>query len=984
MNIPLLSPADRLCPIVRRSGAVLALTILLASPGAYAQAPDPSLLDPVPIDGIQADPGFSQIRNRPVDVFIRLEEPSVAEFVANEQAAGRARPDASRQSEHARALEARQRNLSRQLEGLGVDVQSSMRVAANGMAIRANPAQIRQIRNMPGVVSVHSIEHHEPLNADSVPWIGAPDAWVDPGATGNGVVIGVIDTGIDYFHAGMGGSGDPADFAANDPNTADDGGFPNAKVIGGWDFVGSAFNSGDPDNNTPMPDDDPVDENFHGTHVSGSAAGLPTDSVGSGVAPDALLYALKVFGISGSTNQTANAIERALDPDQDGSIDDAVDVINMSLGSNFGDPNSVSSLASQNAAEAGVIVVSSAGNAGNVPYILGSPAIAPDAIAVAASVPGNRFSPQLTVTAPESAAGEFAGVEGNGPVLLADTGPISGQLVPGDPLQGCDPLGNGAELAGNIALIIRGTCAFNIKYLNAQAAGATAIVVYNDGTAPDRIAPIVMGGLSNDIAIPGAMISFTDGNALNQAAAADTIEATLGLAPNDDTADTITGFSSRGPGAGGSIFKPDVTAPGQSIVSHGFGTGTGAITASGTSMAAPHVAGIAAIMRELHPDLPPTTIKAMIMNSTETAYTDGVAGASMPFPITAQGTGVIRVDRAARLSSFAEPGGVSFGRVNPASTDSVSRNIRLHNLSGEARTFTAEHVVGQNPTGVEVRLLEEGPIELGPNGRATVPVQLRLDAAQMSGDPGFFSQREADGWFIFSDGVDTLRVAYTSVVDPASRMTVRAGGPGAALIRNSGVSDGIAQGFTLAGSGDEVLGDGQTAIDAFGFRVIGNRVDFGLATQQPWETMSALFVFIDIDSDFDGTPDVTLVAADLGALTTGNDGRVVTGVLGGALQFFADADLNDRVAVLPFLRNSFLPPGQTAFDYTIEVVDRRNGVTGVQSGSIDLADEVVLSAPAFLLPPGTSQRVEVSAPGELLWLLPSDEARDQARTQRVR
>ncbi|MDT8408964.1 MAG: S8 family serine peptidase [Wenzhouxiangellaceae bacterium] len=906
----------------------------------------------------------------------------MAEFVASQQSGGRPRPDAEQQRGHARTLEARQNKFRRQLERIGVEIQSQMRASTNGISVRANPDQIQKIRNMAGVASIHSIEQHTPLNADSVPWIGAPEVWSNPGATGSGVVIGVIDTGIDYFHAGMGGSGDPADFAENDPSEADPAFFPNDKVIGGWDFVGTDFTGGA---TPPMPDNDPVDENFHGTHVSGSAAGLATDSVGSGVAPDASLYALKVFGATGSTNQTANAIERSLDPNQDGSIDDALDVINMSLGSNFGDPDSLSSLASQAAAEAGVIVVSSAGNAGEVPYILGSPAIAPDAIAVAASFPGGRFTPLLTVTAPADAAGEFSGVEGAGPVLLEETGPISGQLVPGEPLEGCEALDNAAEVDGNIALIIRGTCAFDTKYLNAQDAGAAAIVVYNDGTAPNRVEPITMGGLSDAITIPGAMISFTVGDQLDRAAAMDPVQATLGLGPNDEFADTIVGFSSRGPGAGGSSFKPDVSAPGESITSHGFGTGTGGITASGTSMAAPHVAGMAAIMRELHPDLAPTAIKAMIMNSTETAYEDGVAGASVPFPITAQGTGVIRVDRAAKLSSYAMPAGVSFGRVNPDSDASITRNIRLHNLSGETRTFTAEHVVGQNPAGVEVRLLEEGPIELGPHGRTTVPVQLRLDPAQMSADPGFFSQREADGWFIFEDGVDTLRVAYMAAVDPASRITLRSGRRGMTAVRNSGVSEGIAQGFTLAGAGDKASSDGHTAIDAFGFRTIDDRVDFGLATQQPWETMSAVAVFIDIDHDFDGAPDLTLVAADFGALTGGaEDGRVVTGVLGGDLQFFADADINDRVAVLPFLRDSFLPPDQTAFNYSVEVLDRRNGMSGTSSGSIDLVNEVALSQPALLLAPRESQRIEVSAPGELLWLLPNDEDRSQARTQRVR
>jgi len=428
-----------------------------------------------------------------------------------------------------------------------------------------------------------------------------------------------------------------------------------------------------------------------------------------------------------------------------------------------------------------------------------------------------------------------------------------------------------------------------------------------------------------------------------------------------------------------------VAAPGQSIVSTGFGTGTGAITSSGTSMASPHVAGLAAILRELHPDQPPAVIKAMIMNSTETSYVDGVAGASTPFPLTAQGTGVIRADRAARLSSYATPGGVSFGRINPAAESSVTERVRLHNLSDQARTFTATHVVGQNPTGVSVRLLEPGPFELGPHGRVTVPVQMTVDAAQMSADAGFFSQREADGWFVFDDGTDTLRVGYTGVVDPASRMIARSGGRRAASVANNGVSAGLVQGFTLAGTGDEVLADGPTAIDAFGFRTVGPRVDFALATKQPWETMSTLFVFINIDFAGDEAPELTLVAADLGALTGNNpDGRVVTGILGGGLQFFADADLNDRVAWLPFLRDSFLPPSTTAFNYTVEVLDRRNGQTGRQSGTIDLDDEVGLNLQGFVLNPGQSTPVQVSGPGRLLWLFPNDAADGQARTQRVR
>ena len=168
-----------------------------------------------------------------------------------------------------------------------------------------------------------------------------------------------------------------------------------------FDFAGTNYDASDSDNNVPVPDPDPLDENGHGSHVAGSATGLGVpDRIGPGVAPGALLYALKVFGVSGSTNVTSDAIEWSMDPDGDGDTSDHLDVINMSLGSPFGGPDDPSAITAQNAAELGVIVVTSAGNSGDAPYITGAPGTAPGAISTAASTKGGEVPAMAVAQAP--------------------------------------------------------------------------------------------------------------------------------------------------------------------------------------------------------------------------------------------------------------------------------------------------------------------------------------------------------------------------------------------------------------------------------------------------------------------------------------------------------------------------------------------------------------------------------------------------------
>lgn len=971
-----------------------------------------------------------------VEVFVRLSTPAVSELnAAAIEATGAMASDAAQVAQAARVT-AEQAAFRSQMAGLGVQELSSLRVGANGLRLRVPSSQIENLRSLPGVLSVGRVEIHTIDNAESVPWIGALRAAQNFGLTGKGVKIGIIDTGIDYLHANFRADGVPGDYAGNDKNVIEPGTFPTAKVVGGWDFVGAIYDArtdANPANDLPVPDPDPLDGNGHGSHVSGSAAGFgAAGSIGQGVAPDALLYALKVFNdTSGSTDVTSDAIEWAMDPNGDGSMKDHLDVINMSLGSPFGEPADPSAISSNNATKVGIIVVASAGNEGNVPYVTGAPAVAARAISVAATTPGGRDYSRVNVTAPADVAGFKVNLEGAGPILLKNTGLMSAGVVEAVPLNGCAALTNAAEMAGKIALVQRGVCGFVDKYLFAQAAGAKAILVFNDGANAGRIAPIVMGGLTGAVTIPGVMISSTDGNAINVFAdttAASPVSVTLDVAPDLTREDQAATFTSRGPSSDtDSGFKPDLAAPGVAIVSTGVGTGTGNLTLQGTSMAAPHVAGAAALLRQEHPKLRPAAIKALLQNST----VDG--NASSDTSLARLGVGVIRVDGAAALSSYASPGGISFGRINPRSlVADKTKRVTLTNMSNSKRTFSVTHVPHTSYPGVTVSC--PSSVSVNRYGSRDFKVRLRFDPAASAAagafDQASVSQTEVDGWCVLTDGTDSLRVGYLAVVDAASGMRVNSSHRSNEIdIRNNGPAVGFAEGFTLAprdhewsngkhdscdkyqhgdwgrddseedgnssrGDHDDGDHDGKRNDDNddscqigrlgvrtadpnfyFGFSV----VEFGLALNKTYQHISNLTIELFIDADKDGVDDFDLVAADFSSLSSaGTIGTYVTAQFisgnGGFLDWIVGGwDFNDRIVVLPFTSDAdgdgFVP---SSFNYRL-VVTNRQGAVDTQTGSIDLANEIKPDLNSFGLGQGDSAHITVSGGrGKMLWLFPNN------------
>jgi hypothetical protein len=209
-----------------------------------------------------------------------------------------------------------------------------------GASVSMPYGMITSVEQLPYVKKVHTNKQMKASLHKSIPQIRANEVWTNYGATGEGVRVGIIDTGIDYLHPALGG-GIGTSF----------------KVIGGYDFA---------DN-----DNDPMDENGHGTHVAGIVAADAGNI--KGVAPKAKLYAFRVLDAEGqgSEDDVIAAIERTVDPDNDGSMNDRLDVVNMSLGSSDGDPDDAGSVAVDNAVRLGVTFVIAAGNDGQGDNIAG-------------------------------------------------------------------------------------------------------------------------------------------------------------------------------------------------------------------------------------------------------------------------------------------------------------------------------------------------------------------------------------------------------------------------------------------------------------------------------------------------------------------------------------------------------------------------------------------------------------------------------------
>lgn len=329
----------------------------------------PAQLEAVPLNQarVRSDTAYSMILPRrggafllpagavdtadPVGVIVELSGLPLARqrSAVHATASLRALETAERRFEHALAA------LVRPDEAPIVRVRHRYSRVLHGAALTVPARLLPAIAHIRGVRRVHLDSRVTALIEHSVPEIGAPEVWARYGARGEGVIVAVIDTGVDYGHPALGG------------------GFgPGFKVIGGYDFAND--------------DGDPADDNGHGTHVAGIIA---ADGEGLiGVAPGTKLLAYKVLDGEGLGDESdvIAALEAAVDPNGDGDTSDHVGVVNLSLGSRGG-PDDADSLAADAAVEAGVVVCAAAGNEFHelVGPAVGSPAAGRRVVAVGAS-----------------------------------------------------------------------------------------------------------------------------------------------------------------------------------------------------------------------------------------------------------------------------------------------------------------------------------------------------------------------------------------------------------------------------------------------------------------------------------------------------------------------------------------------------------------------------------------------------------------------
>lgn len=549
----------------------------------------------------------------------------------------------------------------------------------NGMSITIKSSDVNKLRVLAGVKAIYPVgitkipetQTIDPELATALAMTGADVAQSELGFTGTGIRVAVMDTGIDYNHPDLGGC-----FGAG------------CRVVTGYDFVGDAYNA-DPTspsyNPVPAPDNDPDDCNGHGTHVSG-IVGANGSVVG--VAPGVTFGAYRVFGCQGSVNDDIMlaAMERILADD--------MDVLNMSIGDAYGWPQYPTAQASDRLVKKGIVVVASIGNNGaNGLYAAGAPGLGKDVIGVASFDNTHVALSTFTVTPANLTIG-YANAAGSPLAPTSGSLPLAKTGTPATTNDGCTALAPGS-MTGMAVLIRRGTCSFYVKALNAQNAGAAAVVLYNNTAG--RFSPTVAG--SPAITIPVVAVSDTEGVAINNAidSGAQTLnwQSTTGTFANP-TGGLISSFSSYGLSPDLAL-KPDIGAPGGLIRSTYPLELGGYATISGTSMSSPHVAGAVALLLQAKSYLTPAQVRDALLNSADPKNWSLNAGLGLLDHVHRQGAGMLDIDDSILATTTITPSKIATGE---GEAGAFVQTMTLKNSGGSSVTYDLSSVNALSTGGV--------------------------------------------------------------------------------------------------------------------------------------------------------------------------------------------------------------------------------------------------------------------------------------------
>ncbi|WP_077036147.1 S8 family serine peptidase [Pelomonas sp. KK5] len=854
----------------------LALTAALIGTAGLAAAADE--FQPVAAD-TAINPSFVQRALKPAHVVVLLRGDSVAKVQAR---LGR-KLEAGERASIVAQRRAEQQGMEPSIQALGGQVVGRMQGALNGIRIKIAANRVSLLNRLPGVVEVKRVGTYERVNVNEIPLMGAPQAWQSAGGNflGQGIKIAVIDTGIDYTHANFGGPGTVAAYnTAKATNTlpADPALFGPAapKVKGGIDLVGDNYTGA----NTPVPDPNPLDcvytsgSSGHGSHVAGTAAGFGVTaagarytgpytaaaytpgafSIGPGAAPLADLYSVRVFGCSGNTNVVAEAIDWA--------VTNGMDVINMSLGSDFGnigngDAGSLAEAqAVANAAAAGILVISASGNSGQIPYITSAPAVFEGAISVAAT---DALAGIPTAKLALSGGAQISVINANGASYPSPTSyPVRVlRNADGSVSLGCDPneydpAVTGVSLAGKMVVTARGTCARVYRAGAAQHFGAAAAAMINnaaslppyEGPIPGGAADPASGNVYEPVTIPFFGIALGDGPTVSGPtggpAVASATATNTGIAANASF-EKIASFSSGGPRIGDSVLRPGITAPGVSVVSTASGTGNGFQILSGTSMATPGVAGVAALTKQAHPTWSQADLRAAIVQTANPSMMQDLLQRN-------EGAGLVQAQNAVATQAIVRTPdeSVSFGFADLLTDFNGTKTVTVHNTGPKAVQFNISVTKTTVPASVIVNA----------NADASFPVTLQVPANAVGGGTGF---QDIGGYIQLTpsssrlNGNVKLSVPYYLVAHSRANLAGSQSGTTINLTNAGGQLSSQPVPFVLGQYQPTPQGIQQNDVRAIGVRASGTNLIFGINTHNRTSTTLG-FQEYDICIDTSGNP----------------------------------------------------------------------------------------------------------------------------------